>query len=249
MKNVKGYIEIKNEKIPLIIKKYKNSKSVKLYFREDVLYINKAVYISDEEILEVISKNESKIYTEYMKRKRNPSKYFRTWNTGDIFMYTGEDYIIERIVKAEEDSFIKVRFDYEEKKIEIYVPSNEIEEEILNETIKKCIKDILRTNLRGVIFARLEYFSKLMDIEYNSFRITDAVTRYGSCVPEKKNLNFSLRLMMLDTEKIDAIVVHELSHIVHQNHSKEFYELVEKYIPNYKEIDKWLKENSSKMIL
>lgn len=245
----KEYLEIKNVKIPVVIRNYKNSKSVKIYFKEDTMYINKSAYCSKEEMLKIIHENKDKIYNEYMKIKESINEYIRTWNTGDIFMYAGEEYIIERILKSENDTFIKVRFNYEEKKLEIYVPSNEIEEEILNETIKKCIKDILRTNLRGVIFARLEYFSKIMGIEYNSFRITDAVTRYGSCVPKKKNLNFTLRLMMLDTEKIDAIVVHELSHIVHQNHSKEFYELVEKYIPNYKEIDNWLKENSSKMIL
>ena len=49
---------------------------------------------------------------------------------------------------------------------------------------------------------------------------------------------------MLKEEAIDAIIVHELCHIVHPNHSKYFYNLVETYIPNYKEIDKYLKENS-----
>ena len=45
---------------------------------------------------------------------------------------------------------------------------------------------------------------------------------------------------MLPQEAVDAIVVHELSHIVYKNHDKDFYGLVQKYIPNYKEIDKWL---------
>ena len=53
---------------------------------------------------------------------------------------------------------------------------------------------------------------------------------------------------MLPEDKVDAIIVHELCHIIHSNHNKEFYELVKKYIPNYDEINKWLKENS-KIIL
>ena len=49
---------------------------------------------------------------------------------------------------------------------------------------------------------------------------------------------------MLPEKAIDAVIVHELCHIIHPNHSKNFYELVEKYIPNYKEIDKYLKRNN-----
>ncbi len=54
---------------------------------------------------------------------------------------------------------------------------------------------------------------------------------------------------MLPEDKVDAIIVHELCHILHNNHSKEFYELVKKYIPNYEEIDKWLKENSKAILI
>ena len=62
-------------------------------------------------------------------------------------------------------------------------------------------------------------------------------------MPSKKALHFSSRLVMLPKKAIDAVIVHELCHIVHPNHSKNFYELVEKYIPNYKQIDKYLKKN------
>ena len=62
-------------------------------------------------------------------------------------------------------------------------------------------------------------------------------------MPSKKNLYFSSRLVMLPEDKIDAIIVHELCHMKHKNHNEEFYDLVGKYIPNYKEIDKWLKIN------
>ena len=49
---------------------------------------------------------------------------------------------------------------------------------------------------------------------------------------------------MLKNEAIDAVIVHELCHIIHPNHSKDFYKLVESYIPNYKQLDKYLKECS-----
>jgi len=53
---------------------------------------------------------------------------------------------------------------------------------------------------------------------------------------------------MLPKDKVDAIIVHELCHMKHKNHNKEFYGLVSKYIPNYKEIDKWLKVNGKNIM-
>lgn len=53
---------------------------------------------------------------------------------------------------------------------------------------------------------------------------------------------------MLPENAIDAVIVHELCHIVHPNHSKQFYNLVKKYIPDYEEIDKYLKKEAGKEI-
>ena len=50
---------------------------------------------------------------------------------------------------------------------------------------------------------------------------------------------------MLSKDKVDAIIVHELCHIVYKNHNRQFYNLIEKYIPNYNEVDKWLKKNGN----
>ena len=54
---------------------------------------------------------------------------------------------------------------------------------------------------------------------------------------------------MLPEDKIDAIIVHELSHMTYSNHSDKFYSLVQKYIPNYFEIDKWLKKNVKRVMI
>ena len=73
-----------------------------------------------------------------------------------------------------------------------------------------------------------------MGVEPTCIKINSAKKRYGSC-SGKNSLNFSLYLMDKDERFIDYVVVHELAHIVHHNHSKEFYALIEKYMPDYKE--------------
>ena len=120
--------------------------------------------------------------------------------------------------------------------------------EEIKTNVDKAIKKIFKVNTEHIISKRLPYWSKITELEYNQVKIRDAITRYGSCMPSKKNIYFSSRLIMLPEYVIDAIIVHELCHLKYKNHSKEFYELVSKYIPNYKDIDKWLKING-KIIL
>lgn len=249
MRNSKEYIEIKEEQIPVIIKSYKKSMSVRIYFKEGIMNVTKPVYCPKKEVIKIIRENEDKICNEYIKIKENSDRYFKTFKTGDIFLYAGEEYIIERKENLDNNFSLEIRIDEDKKRLYIYIPGLKVEEEILNENIKRLIKKMLRENLKAVISKRLEVLSKLTNISYNSFKITDAKTRFGSCIPKSRNLNFTLRLMMLDIEKIDAVIIHELCHIVYPNHSKDFYNLVKKYSPNYDKIDKWLKNNSYKLII
>jgi len=85
-------------------------------------------------------------------------------------------------------------------------------------------------------------FSKRCGVEYRSVKITSAESRWGSC-SKKGNLNFSYRIAMLPTFAIDYVVVHELCHIIEFNHSKAFYGLVEKVLPDYRKSARYLKEN------
>lgn len=74
-------------------------------------------------------------------------------------------------------------------------------------------------------------------------RITGAKTRWGSCGGKGGNrINYSYMLMMTDEECIDYVAVHELSHITYKNHNADFYALVQKYIPDYKNREAKLKE-------
>lgn len=77
--------------------------------------------------------------------------------------------------------------------------------------------------------------------EFNKIRITSAKTRWGSC-SSKKNLNFSFRLMKYSKEAIDYVIIHELAHLKHMNHSKKFWKEVEIMMPEYKKHEKILKE-------
>lgn len=98
----------------------------------------------------------------------------------------------------------------------------------------------LISEAKRVIPDKVKYFSNLMDLYPTGVKITKAKKRFGSC-NGKNSLCFSCFLMNYPDKVIDYVVVHELAHIKHHNHSAAFYELIRKYIPDYKEYEKILR--------
>ena len=93
----------------------------------------------------------------------------------------------------------------------------------------------------AVIPQRVEYFSGLMGVTPTGVKITSASKRFGSC-SAKNSLCFSYRLMMYPPDAIDYVVVHELAHIRHHDHSPAFYAFVRSILPDYRSREAILKE-------
>ena len=88
---------------------------------------------------------------------------------------------------------------------------------------------------------RTEYFASLMGVCPTGIRITSAKKRYGSC-SGKNRICFSYLVMALPTELIDYVIAHELAHIKHHDHSREFYEFLGGFMPDHRERQKKIKE-------
>lgn len=95
----------------------------------------------------------------------------------------------------------------------------------------------MRKRAKEVLPVKVAYFAEIMGVKPKSIKINSAKKRYGSC-SAVNNLNFSLYLMDKDERFIDYVVVHELAHIKHHNHSRQFYDFVSEYMPDYKERSK-----------
>jgi predicted metal-dependent hydrolase len=97
-----------------------------------------------------------------------------------------------------------------------------------------------KSTARALVLSRLEYFNQFYNFKYNSVRIKNQKTRWGSC-SKKGNLNFSYKLALLSPWQADYIIVHELCHLGEFNHSQKFWALVAQTIPDYKKIRQELK--------
>lgn len=107
---------------------------------------------------------------------------------------------------------------------------------------RSIIETWLRKEAKDIFAERVREYQDIIGVYPQKIYIKDQKTRWGSC-SEKGNLNFNFRLVMMPIELIDYVVVHELCHLIHMNHSKEFWELVGEILPDYKARRKRLKEH------
>jgi predicted metal-dependent hydrolase len=105
-----------------------------------------------------------------------------------------------------------------------------------------------KNKLREYILHRIDFFSRMLKLQYGNITITSAEKRWGSCSGDD-NLAFSFRLIMAPPDIIDYVIVHELTHIKEKNHSPKFWKQVEAVMPEYKKPRNWLKDNHHKFIL
>jgi hypothetical protein len=108
-------------------------------------------------------------------------------------------------------------------------------------TIKK------REQARRFVESRIKHFNGFYNFKIGRIAIKNQTTRWGSC-SSRGNLNFNYKILYLRAQLADYLIVHELCHLGELNHSKRFWLLVYKTIPDYVIINKELKRTPVKLI-
>ncbi len=103
-----------------------------------------------------------------------------------------------------------------------------------------------KTTALELVTSRLAHFNHTYNFTYHRITIRNQSSRWGSC-SRKGNLSFNYRLALLPPELADYIIVHELCHLGEFNHSKKFWDLVEKAIPNWRILRNNLREQNKKL--
>ena len=110
----------------------------------------------------------------------------------------------------------------------------------------KTLNKYLTKYITNIYNERLNYYYHLFEenIPTPNLKIRKMTSRWGVCNIKNHNVTLNLELSKYNIECLNYVIVHELSHFIHPNHSKDFWLLVIKYYPNYKEIRKYLRTNT-----
>ena len=168
-----------------------------------------------------LRKNIRKITARENKRIR------RDFVEGDEFHYLGKKYILKFNPTAKRhficDDAFSLSLDAKPK-------------------AQQIIEKWYKSRARFVFNDRADFYKELMNAPFATVKLSSAKNRWGSC-GAKNTLNFNWRLVMTPIEVIDSVIIHELAHVHHKNHSKDFWAMVRKHCPSYKACDVWLHEN------
>ncbi len=144
------------------------------------------------------------------------------------FVESRKEWIEERV-----DNFLKKNIEEENKNEKLGLPKKMTKAEQIKDYKKH------KESAREFVEKRIVELNKFYNFEYGKIAIRNQSTRWGSC-SRKKNLNFNYKIVKLPIRMADYIIVHELCHLAHFNHSKNFWNLVAQVIPEHLAIRKEL---------
>lgn len=107
----------------------------------------------------------------------------------------------------------------------------------INSDVKKLIQRFIDSLCKDVYddIAHLTHRSlHAFDLPFPTIKIRDMKSRWGSCTPSKNSLTLNKKLVHYPFEFIEYVMLHEFVHFIHPNHSKDFYQVIAKYMPDYK---------------
>jgi len=161
--------------------------------------------------------------------------------SGDSFLFLGEEYVINLIETQDNNKSIE----FNGSKFNVFI--NEESVNNLNNKIKELLYSKYKEDFLKMINYRMSSLAQIIGVKPNEVSVRYQKTIWGSCSYDD-NISINFKLALAPLEVVDYILIHELCHILHKNHSKEFWMSVQTIMPNYKEKRKWLKANSCNLL-
>jgi predicted metal-dependent hydrolase len=203
-----------------------------------------------------------KKYNLYIERKNNKNMYLRVKNDG---IYVTTNYLIsdrkviyfvesnynfiekasEKVLKKEKK---KEEFYYLGKCYQVIIMNNASKIEFFDDRVfvknKTYLSTFLSHEAERIFSDRLKECYSLFDenIPYPKMMVWKMKRKWGYCNKREKLIKLNFDLIKYSINEIDYVIIHELCHLIEFNHSRKFWSLVKKYMPNYKEAQKILKE-------
>ena len=199
----------------------------------------------NENIKEILKKKTNWILNKLKEMDEiKPPPKEKEFMTGEKLPYLGRRYRLE-VNPKEEIVKVKVKL-YQGKFIINYPVELKEDEEKRRNKIREAVIEWYREHAKKKINERVKKYKVKLDVEPNNVVVKKQKKRWGSC-SSKGNLNFNWKIIMAPMSIVDYLVVHELTHLIYNNHSREFWNTVESIIPKIKEKKEWLRVNGKRL--
>lgn len=168
---------------------------------------------------------------QYINASRGKIRQLLHMSSSDCTYVDGERIGKEHAIHVKSAQMLAVK--KHGKIITVNLPDgSSIEDASVQILLRKEVAVALRSEAKKYLPKRLENLAEIMDVTYTKVRLSHASSRWGSC-SSSGTISLNIALMKLPYELIDYVLVHELSHVTHMNHSKKFWQEVAAYDPAF----------------
>ena len=207
--------EYENKSYPIKVIR-KSNKNTNVRFKNSEIVVTTSYFVTNNQIKKILSENIEFLKKVVAKEEKNKEKATKIYILDNEFSIIISNSLNE--------------IDYKNHKI--YAKD------------LKQVDKLIKRETEKIFLSRLEYNYNLFQekIPFPSLTIRKMSTRWGVCNRKLKRVTLNSLLIRYPLEALDYVIIHELSHFVHFDHSKAFWTEVSKYSPKYKEIRKLLKD-------
>jgi predicted metal-dependent hydrolase len=227
---------MKLEGIDIAIEKTDRRKTVSIFIeRNGSVRVLAPISATDETIENAVKAKEYQIYIKLAKWKElNQGKVKRDFVNGQSFLYFGRNY---RMVIVENQAV----------PLRLSGGNLQFDKNYLSKAAK-VFRDFYKEKAEQKITERLKLIQDKFELRPTSVKVLELQNRWASWTP-KNGLNFHWKCAMAPVPVLDYIITHEMVHLKYPNHSAEFWNELDKKMPDYREHENWLKQNGVKMSL
>jgi predicted metal-dependent hydrolase len=227
---------MKLEGVDIAIEKTARRKTISIFIERDgSVRVLAPSSTSDEKIEIAVRAKEYQIFKKLaLWKELNQGKVNREYVNGQSFLYLGRNYRLSIV-------------ENQNVPLKISGGNFQLDKKYLSKA-DKVFQDFYKEKAEQKIMERLKLIEDKFNLKPTSVKILELRNRWASCTP-KNGLNFHWKCVMAPVPVIDYIITHELVHLKFPNHSKDFWNELDKKMPNYREHENWLKMNGVKMEL
>lgn len=190
--------------------------------------------LSEKRLLELLEPKKEWIYEKILEIEvHNQNRVRKAYENGEIFMVLGTAHPLQIVIDPNIKK-AKAMLLSEKLLVKTADPSRE--------AVREAVVAFYRTFTRQEIEKRIEPLVESLGVKYQKIVIKDQKRRWGSC-SQLGNLNFNWRCGMMPAFVLEYILIHEVCHLVHLNHSATYWTLVKKTCPDEAKARLWLKQN------
>ncbi|MBE6718256.1 MAG: M48 family metallopeptidase [Ruminococcaceae bacterium] len=190
------------------------------------VFVSAPLFMNDYDIIDFVNSKEEWL-EKTIEKVSSRNKKEQTFSEGEERFFWGRKYTLHTDTEKNKGYYFKGN------DIVICVGKNSTVE-----SRKKALADVYRDALSEIMPQMTEKCERISGISANEWRLKNMKTRWGSCNTKEGRIWLSVWLMEKPYEFIESVVYHELTHLRVKGHNKEFYELLLRYCPDYKNIQK-----------